>query len=110
MYRNFLFLLLLAACTQRSGLPIKNELFINQNGQIVVEVCGRGCAQYLLKTGGVLYAPQNLPAEYKIDHANVKFSGEPLRDSTVINTFGPDDRLIPKFKIRNLNITQIVKQ
>ncbi len=107
MIKPYLFLLLLAACTQ---MPVKNEPFVNQNGQIVVEVCGRGCAQYLLKTGGVLYAPKNLPAEYQVDQASVKFSGELLADSTVINTFGPDDRLIPKFKARNLNITQIVKQ
>ena len=110
MHKSFLLLLLLAACTQRNGLPVKSGPFDNQNGQIQVFVCGRGCAQHLIKTGGVLYMPVDLPAEFKTDQANVLFSGDLLADSTMINRFGPDDRLIPDFKVRNVRIKNIVKQ
>ncbi|MEO6039706.1 MAG: hypothetical protein ABIQ93_14930 [Saprospiraceae bacterium] len=110
MSRLFLLTLLLSACTHHNGLPVKNKQFENQTGEIQVFVCGRGCAQHLLKTDGVLYAPVNLPAEFKLDGADVLFSGELLADSTQINRFGPDDRLIPDFKVRNLTIKQIVRK
>lgn len=100
-------LLLLTACSQRNGLPVKENPFSNQPGQIQVFVCSRGCFQYLVKTGGTLYAPVNLPPEYQADQSAFIFSGELQSDSTVINKPGRDDRPVPDFKVRNLKITQI---
>lgn len=110
MHKSFLLLLLLAGCAQRQTLPEKATQFENQSGQIQVFVCGRGCAQHILQVDGVRYMPVGLPEEFKVDQVSVRFSGELQADSTVINTFGPDDRLIPDFKVRNLSIKQIVKQ
>jgi len=110
MIRSIVCLLLLAACSQPKGMPAKDSQFDNQNGAIEVVVCGRGCRQYLLKANGVAYSPKNLPADFQVDQANVRFSGELQADSTMINTFGPADQLIPLIKVRNLNITNIVKQ
>lgn len=106
MHKLFL-LLLLAACTQRNSPPIKEGDFDQQTGQVQVFVCSRGCFQYLLKTGDVLYAPVGLPPEYQTDQSTFLFSGTLLSDSTMINKPGPDDRPLPDFKVRNVKITQI---
>ena len=110
MIRPLLLMCLLAACSQPKGMPAKATQFDNQTGAIEVVVCGRGCRQYLLTANGVAYSPKNLPIDFQVDQASVKFSGELQADSTLLNTFGPADQLIPYKKVRNLNITHIVKQ
>ncbi len=107
MLKLFSLLLLLTACTQRNGVPAKQDDFDNQAGQTQVFVCSRGCYQYLVKANGVLYAPVNLPPEYQVDQSAFLFSGTLQADSTMINKPGSDDRPVPDFKVRNLKINKV---
>ncbi len=114
MFKLIPMLLLLAACTPRTTVPVKERTpeqpstaLDQQSGEIQVFVCSRGCYQYLVKTNGVLYAPIGLPPEYQVDKSAFIFSGQLQNDSTMINKPGADDRLVPDFKVRNLKINQI---
>jgi hypothetical protein len=87
----------------------KNEItFTDAEGKIKVFVCGRGCFQYLLETGGQLYFPDSpLPNDLQTDGQLVIFTGKLLSGTTIVYRPGPADELIPDFEAQNIHINEI---
>lgn len=92
---------LFAACGLPLDLPPTNE------GEIRAFSCSRGCYQYLLEVGGVLYAPDSLPDELKEDGQAVLFEGAPTEGTTMIYSFAPNDVPVPDFEVQNFHIISI---
>lgn len=122
--RMILALLLAATVSQLAATPKPKLDFVNKPAMLVVEVCGRGCYQYVLKLptqvkNAVLY-PTNLSDEMQkqaLDYGMnnptglpVMFSGKLMKQKTQIKKPGAADVPESNYQAQNVQITAIKKQ
>ncbi len=114
-------LLLAAAVSQHAATPKPGPDFVNKPAMLVVEVCGRGCYQYVLKLpksakNAILY-PINLSDEMQkqaMDYGMnnpaglpVIFSGKLMKQKTQIKKPSAADVPESNYQAQNVQITAI---
>ena len=120
-----LFISLFAATlTVGSTAPKPKPDFVNKPALLVVEVCGRGCYQYVLKLpktaqNAVLY-PTNLADDMQKQALDfgmnnpaglpVVFSGKLMKQKTQIKKPGAADVPESSYQAQNVTITSIKRQ
>ncbi len=97
------FLFLVSSCNN-SGEFLTHT---NEDGEIKVFVCSRGCYQYLLAYNGEYYHPISLPENLKEDGIKVVFSGTLQDTETAIKKPAPNDVPIFDFNAQDIKLTSI---
>lgn len=124
MLNTLLASLVAATLATGSDTPKPKPDFANKSAMLVVEVCGRGCYQYVLKLpkqakNAVLY-PTNLSDEMQkqaMDYGMnnpaglpVTFSGKLMKQKTQIKKPGAADVPESNYQAQNVTITAIKRQ
>ena len=114
-------LLLAATVSQLAATPKRKPDFVNKHAMLVVEVCGRGCYQYVLKlpkpTKTAILYPTNLSDEMQkqaLDYGMnnpaglpVIFSGKLMKQKTQIKNPGAADVPESNYQAQNVQIMAI---
>ncbi|MBO0938851.1 hypothetical protein J2I47_20025 [Fibrella sp. HMF5335] len=122
--KTIISLLAAVALLARCATPDVTPSLTSQSAKLRVEVCSRGCYQYVLAlpttaADSVLYpinlteAMQKQAFDYGAtnrDGLPVLFSGELLADKTQISHPGPTDVPMDAYKARNVRLTSIMVQ
>ncbi|MBO0938850.1 hypothetical protein J2I47_20020 [Fibrella sp. HMF5335] len=122
--KMILTLLLAATIGPLAATPKPKPDFVNKPALLVVEVCGRGCYQYVLKLpkpapNAVLY-PTNLSDDMQQQALNfgmnnpaglpVLFSGKLMKQKTQVKKPGAADVPEAHYQAQNVQITAIKRQ
>ncbi len=103
-------LLLFFAVFACSDKNVAISSFRDTNAEIKIQVCTRGCYQYLLNVDGTLYAINSLHQEFKVDGLPVKFTGRLTSKIIAINKPTPTDGQTFDFNANEIEIEKIVKR
>lgn len=122
--KMILALLLAAAVSQLAATPKPKPDFVNKPALLVVEVCGRGCYQYVLKlpqpAKNAILHPTNLSDEMQkqaMDYGMnnpaglpVIFSGKLMKQKTQIKKPGAADVPESNYAAQNVQISAIKRK
>ena len=79
----------------------------NKSGTVKLILCSNDCFQYLLEIDNILFRPDSLPDQFKLDQCPVRIDGIIQNDSSIVFKPGVKNISIPGFKVRNIKLTRI---
>ena len=112
----FALLLLLVMC-RRADVGVFDDInnrFVNKGGQIVRNVCSRGCYQYFIEinhNGSVfLLSPNAIDKYFEKDGLKIRFTGQLSGAKMRISTPGANDIPLEGDEIPIVNIEEMVER